>query len=759
MKFTKRILMVLAVVAMLVSCFAFASSAEFTKDNIEDILEYYQEPVYISDNFNGLVADSPYSYFVSGDGYRVEFTTGGATVGVAGTDAFLQYISANDGNNSFPFGYTVVSDGKETRMVITATVKAEKPEGTLAAPAFGIALYAFDAEGAPVGDNGYVLPLNLDFESGKMSYAKVSSSDSAVFSNIPISNFELECGKAYSISFVLNCKKGTYSFSVASEDKSYTSPALSLGDAEYFNEISMRFVDLPENEGAKMYMDNVEIYGGTYLRGGKSLATATGEALVNLSALASGELDIDTQIRIANVFKVITSSTAYSPAAIEGKTVEEITALYEAAKQYILKTNENAFLYHVSEIDVTRSYSRRLARIALIEECMENLTVEQLNKYSAEVLTYQNELRLLDELRLDSQEYISAIDRYDPENRTYSYIVSQYDFISQLKGRNASYPGVYERLDKFAELEAKRNEIVYNVTTFQSSVAIMKNAESVFIDRYNAYLVAKTVYNGGTIHGDVDVITVSGLTEDISSYVSIESVLNNIVLECESFIKAVNSAKISTYYATIKAELAVAELYLDQNLDEYVVEMQYPGVPEAIASIASVKEELAAMEKAAADYIAAVNAIAGKSSFTEKKAAVAAAYALKAAGDVIGIPGVHEANLTLATADSTLSALEGNSKTLVDSVKALADKTLTLAERREYIAIANNAKDKAEPTYEGVEEAKTLLADYVNAYNEEVRLINSSFGAIVENSVEYASANVNQVKFYKIVEIIKALIN
>lgn len=758
MKFSKRILVVLAVVAMIVSCFAITSSADFTADNIEDVLEYYQEPTYVSESFGGLTAGAGYSYSVNVGGDEVKITTDGAHGAVEAENAYLEYVGVKDGNNVYPFGYSVTMANNKPNLVVSMKIKADKTE-TSVAPVFSINVYAFDGQGAPVGENGLVVPVTVDFNTGKVSYAKVSATDSGVFNTVPLSDFKVECGKWYTVNLVVNSSKGVYSFSVIpGEGAAYNSPSISLGDAESVNELSARFVNLPENEGSKMAFDDVAIYGGTYLRGNKTLATATGEALVNLSALAATDIDIETKIRIANVYEVITTSSAYTPAEITGKTVEEISALYEAAKAYISKVNEEAFVHSVSLINETRSYSRRLAQLKNIEYYMSRLTVAQQELLADEVIKYQAEVRKLDELRRDSLEYITAIDNYDSENRTYSYILTNYDYISELRGRNGSYPGVYERLEKFTELETKRNEIVYNVTTFQSAVAAMKSPESDFITRYNSYLEAKKVFNGGAIHGDVDVATVMGLTSDIASYTTIEVELTAVIAECETFITAVKSAQLSTYYATIKKELAIAELYVDADKTAYTVEADYPGVKEASDAIASIKERISAMETAASAYISAVNEISTKTTFDEKKTAVANAYKLKESGDVIGIDGVNEANVALANIDAALDVLEGNSKTLLNSVAALEDTTLTLAERREQIIIANNAKDSAEPTYVGVTEAKAALEGYVAAYNEQVSAINAAFGNVIKSSNEYASANVNQVKFYKIVEIIKLLL-
>ena len=61
MNMFKRAFIGVLVLALLVSCVAFAAFAtgkEYTADNYADILEYYEEPVIIDLNFDNMTADS-----------------------------------------------------------------------------------------------------------------------------------------------------------------------------------------------------------------------------------------------------------------------------------------------------------------------------------------------------------------------------------------------------------------------------------------------------------------------------------------------------------------------------------------------------------------------------------------------------------------------------------------------------------------------------------------------------------------------------
>lgn len=760
MKLTKRILVVLAAVAILASCFVFASSAEAATDNIEDILEYYDNPQYVLENFDALTVGDAYSYVKRDDefGVKTEFVSSGALIAAdpsAADNLVLSYTETEASNEDKPFGYVIVPDEPSTKFVAIVRIRADKPENA-AAMSFGFNVYATAANGAPVGENRLVSPLTLNFETGVVTYARASAVDASVFNYLPVNGVTVEAGKWYTVSFIMNCERATYSFSIQEDgEKAYNSVEVSLGDAALVEEFNAYFVSGPRSVGASSYIDDVNLFSGSFIRGSESRNEATTKALVELKALLETELDLETEVRIAEVFARL-AETDFEPVAIEGVELEEAQELFSSAKDSVPATYEKAFVSEVTNIDASRSFSRRQKQITLVEKYMASLSEDQLSLNYDAVKAYKAEKRALDEIERDSLAYIAAIEEYDETSRVYSYILDSYDTLSSYSSRNGSYPGVYECASTFSELEKKATEIRANVSAFRGGVAAMR-ANLDFASVYAGYVEATAVYKDGVIHSDVDSNTVPGLVGDIAFYLEEQVRLTKIIEECEGFISAVNRASSAMYYATMKTELAVAELYLDDNIDEYVVEDEYPGIEEAKTNLIAVRSKVATLEAAAAAYVEAVAEISKQATFTEKRMAVEYAYALKESGNVIGIAGVAEANIALANADNLLEVLEGSSKTLIETVEKLGGTSLTLSERRELIMTAKNAYANAEPTYQGVSEAGNALSSYMQEYAAEVAAINASFSELVCNANTIAGAGINQSRFDGVIGVIRAI--
>ena len=60
MRFAKKIAVLILMAALLISSSAFFVSADFTEDNIEDVLEYYLTSVFVREDLNGLDAEGVY---------------------------------------------------------------------------------------------------------------------------------------------------------------------------------------------------------------------------------------------------------------------------------------------------------------------------------------------------------------------------------------------------------------------------------------------------------------------------------------------------------------------------------------------------------------------------------------------------------------------------------------------------------------------------------------------------------------------------
>ena len=379
------------------------------------------------------------------------------------------------------------------------------------------------------------------------------------------------------------------------------------------------------------------------------------------------------------------------------------------------------------------------------------------------IAAYNAEIKSLDEVKKDSEGFIEYMKSYNPDSRDYTYILDAYAQISQFELRDNSYnyanndpDCVYYYIPLLGALEEKIEEMNSIIGKFKESVLIMQDTSRDFDTRFNVgYLSAKEVYNGGKIYDGVDVNTVPELSSFIESYLIIEESFSTTINASENFVATVDSAMFNTLYETKKAALAVAKELLANDVN---INVAYPGVADAIAKITTVENDIKALEEAASAYISAVAEIATKTTFKDKSAAIEKAQKLQAAGNVVGISGVSEANGALANYSAEIQILEGNSKTFVESVSRLDEEELTLAERRELIIIADSVKIGAEPTYDGVAEALESLAAHKEAYKTEVELINSAFASEVANVTTVAGASANQSRYYSVMELIKLLV-
>ncbi len=374
MKLTKRILVVLAAVALIVSSFAFVSSAEFTEDNIEDILEFYSNPRYFSEDFEGLETGSIYTHNVTGAGFASsKLMTDSAKVVVDPDNEdnkVLSFANVVDGVNYL--GYSLVFDNSETdnempeELVFTVRVRSEKG-GANSASVFSVNLYACDASGAPVGDGGLISPLKLDFETGIVSFAKVNAGDSSKFDQAPILGVSVSTDVWYTVTMIFNTNTGTYTVSLAEDgNAAYETGAISFGDTDKISEINASYSSLPKNASSINYIDELDVYSGTFLRGGIDRDEATAQALYDISEfMKNNEISLKTALKIAKVYEVIEASD-YEPSYTQDFTEATVKKLYADAVAFIPEAYTRAFCEQTDAINTGRSYSRRQKQLELI---------------------------------------------------------------------------------------------------------------------------------------------------------------------------------------------------------------------------------------------------------------------------------------------------------------------------------------------------------------------------------------------------------
>ncbi|MBQ7333366.1 MAG: hypothetical protein IJW38_03350, partial [Clostridia bacterium] len=722
-----------------------------------------------------------------------------------------------------------------------------------------------------------VTPLTLDFESGEVYYARVNAADSTMYTSVPVSDIDFAIKEEtwYTVTLFINGTKGSCNFTLESESGNrYESSAISLGEAEYINELNPSFTTLPISSGASCYIDDVEFYPGTFIRGDEDIYEVTVNTLAGIATLLDEELDFDTKLKIVKVYEAIIDSS-FTPSFSNKYDKAYVVALYESAKAYIPATYTEIFCEEAASIDSGKSYARRQDKLVELEAYfpvingesfyldninaqiteLENkvfadfdsaisenqrresgLTAEEIKaldeelealkasradaekafdvykialtkkensdtrvdalsdtlsdliadfesstellydaidviteneellaKLIAAIDAYNAEIKNLEEVKKDSEAFISYMKTYNPDSRDYTYILDSYAQLKECKLRDNSYnysynsPScVYYYIPTYEALEKRVSEMNSVINKFKESVLIMQEPDADFNRIFNVgYVSAKSVYNDGKIYEGVDVETVPGLIADIAKYLEIEAGFSVTIDACENFITSVNVAEFNTLYENKKTALIAAKQLMetDTNIND-----AYPGVLDAKAKIATIEEEIKVIEDAAAAYIAAVAEIGTKTNFYTKKAAIDKALALQAAGNVLGIAGVAEANNAILNYSAEIQILEGNSKTFIESVSKLENTSLTLAERRELIIVAESAKVGVEPTYDGVSAASAALVEYKEAYKASVEAINSAFSCEIANVSTVAGASANQNRYYSVIELVKLIV-
>ena len=308
MKLTKRILVVAVMIAVLISAFAFTTSAEFTEDNIDDVLEY-EYPKYIEEDFNSEKLGG-YCYPLH---HSVTVTAKTSRSVISGdvkdpANKYIAYQLLADNLDNGYFGYNFEVNGGVSEAVFTTKVFVEKSSAAIT-PSYSINISAYDKLGNPVGESSLVTPITVNFQTGEVYCAKVNSADSSLYTSSLVDDmsFSITTETWYTVTLLINAEAGTYKFSIESENGDiYESSDISIGDAKYITELNSSFATLPASAGAICAMDDVKFYQGTMIRGDENIGEMIDWALVGIAGLIEeGNLTVEQKIRIIEVYDAI----------------------------------------------------------------------------------------------------------------------------------------------------------------------------------------------------------------------------------------------------------------------------------------------------------------------------------------------------------------------------------------------------------------------------------------------------------------------
>lgn len=780
MKNTKRVLITLLAVAMLVSGLLLSSYA--TEDAAEDtaqlpdyadILKFY-DPLYSKlyddesfedGEFGGslllLDAAKPYTTVsVAGDENKyLAITLGHILNPDARTNAAYSVSFGDDTLSKVVFRASVsathvASSGKvcstckytTDNLSVSLCPNCKKDLVTVSTQAPSVVLAL--SENTGVGASF----VTLDFASGKAYYtdgASVSYVDGLEIKEGSWYDVEIICD-ATQYKFMISDGEGVYSFTAVN------SPVFSAKCAS----VGARYVD--DARGATVMIDNVFVQAGIDDRNtGVDLYAETNEGFAIIdSLLRDSTVSVEVKNDVVAVFDTLMGT--YADALALDETGEaHIASIRSAMLTFFAEQLKLA----TDAIDVSAAYTTRLALIednaiyaARISELLALVTDDNA---VALLQIYADEKAALAALAAESDRFIAYIEEQMLVDSSV-FSSEDYDVLTDFIGAteaefedsegnvmySATYPPIKDSLATYTVVVSRYNLYLEKSALFCESVALAKLAEQdlllpveerqltdeEFMASLAAYDVASGVnFDNPSFPGMADALA------DFDSFVNIRE----ISVVAERFITNVNTAKQAIYIFMKEEWLDAAEVDIDAADDRYA------GVAEAKALYSELRLEIAGRKAAADAYIAAVKALDGKDG-DELVAAIEAALALKDAGNVQGYEGVAEANIALDNAHKAYQLELAYAEKFITLTAAISDAE-TLEERFAAIAMASEAQGFANDKFEGVSEAKADLIAAISLYNADIAAINASYSSVASNASVLASAATSLTDIIKLV--------
>lgn len=824
MKITKRILAVLILMALLVCCVLLSVSAEGTKktfnadgiSDIEDILEYYSFEYFVADNYEGKGPDSEYYFGDKSEIAPDPIKENNSVLKVTALNNAYKIADTDSPMDSFIVSFDICYD---------AAMQGE----------YRLNVKTLDENG--VESITFTTLFSVNAADGKLQYSVWDADLNNGEGGFVLTDFEGIAPVAdtwYKVVVSFNAPAKSYSFKILYENEEnepaqIASDKIFLGNVCAATELSLKSYTSHRGNEVLMYLDDVEIYLGTYERNPAKKGYVTACTLVDLEALFNSEqADLETQVRIARVFEELCLSGKHElvldyDEAI-GITPDSVSEVQSNIGKYVNLAFAKELIRIADSIDVEGGYKSRIEHFSDVnyyngilpanEElaAAPGIDAELAEKLVSARAAIENERAAWSEIAEHSENFIEAMYSYDDTDKNYDgYLKPFYDKLCGYEKWDITYPAMVAEDESFTmakaaaryeEFIAKYSAIATVADTFISGASEMKNAlpvmtdadtkmkaaleilggidiedenlsesqkalyieqkaiyeeqkaiyEEAFARVANGYFLAKTVYNSGDIHENLEEATYEELFSLLGVYIDNEDFVIQQTANSDKFVQIIKSAEIATYYTSKVERLKEAESYLAD------LRLLYGGVAEALEKYNELKAAIAEQEAAAVKYIESVAVIASAQTHAERKAAVEAATALKAEGDVLGFDGVSNANMLLSEAASRIEFEAANSAALITLVKEIAATREFLA-RRQLLGKAQYAALNSDETIEGVTDAKAALLELIDAYAAEANKMNTAHAASSEMAADLIGSAASDESVYKAASVIKDFVN
>ena len=744
MKHIKKIFLSVLIVAMIVSVLAVVASAqalEVAADNFDDVLEYYTN-TQVSESFEDIAAGTNYAgvapdtlefdaanseasaEIIEVDGEKVLKLTGASTSPTTGDFYFVSNVAEGAEGFGVDFSYKPNENNiKNSRGTTT----------------YGIfTVYAVPADG---GDPIALVEINPANKGEKVTVLNKADDGAGGFVNAAtvLEGVTVTNNVRYEVSYYYNVADNQYTLTI-------TAIGATLGDMGSTYTYTGSYAEALNVQSVKSgfaasgwyktsninYIYSYRAYTGSFaqLAVCEKVNAKVGEYILDIGAVfADTNTTAEQKSAIVETVAELVGSYGFTSDNAEVNSAVD-TILLDAQKVW-----GASFVAAMPNLDATAAYADRVAFVDSISKyynvIVDKTAIDGIDStaLAAAKEAYAAEVATLEQIDADSNALVALVDGVVLKNLDYTALKDYDALIRALDHADPTYSeNTLLAIVMAIDILNRYEEVCALNADFIEGVATMQKTDINFETKYSAYATARDSYE------DLDA-GYPGIADAIAAYDAYDkSGIVALATQFDALIAEIAKADYATTFTAIQTFIDNATLLFD-NAELEAVDFSYPEMDEYRALYEELKEAQETQKAAADAYIAAVNAIKNLTKFSDIKAAVEAAQALKATGNISGIEGIDEANVYLSAKYTEIVCYEGYSKLYIDTVNAIKD-AKSLEERRSLLIEAADYADGVYADYNGVGAAKTEYAAQFAAYNDAVKAANSAFSAVVTTAVD-----------------------
>ncbi len=736
MKMTKRIFIALLIVSVMVSAFAFTSAASSSSAiDYSYLLEYYEEPTLFYYDFTGEDVDYSSSLLVNRASTLTcspvadETAPGGKYLSLEIAAATTKFNAYSD--NHVYFNWT--SENGIDDFMINMTVSGAKGSGKEEnLPKIIVAVadqeYTDPASGSAIGTT----IVAIDYRNGYFSYLKKNvSPEGVVTATETNTTFAITEGTWYDIEIVYNHEQRAATVKITDVNNARNTYTVKDAYVPYETVKNVRIgahgTDNGVARGSVMKFADVYALGGQYKRNPADRQADIESTLLEMhSVLNSDEIGLEDKIATCGVANKLVEY---------GFTTEneEVQRVLDALSVGVIGLYNDKIETCVSTYESLPTFAEKKLLVDDAMACVQRLEEMDLSGIDASLAESVNAniaaLKVVDEaikaIEADSVAFIEAVSRAMNVDLTDYVAINASLEVLDVYNPDSTYEGIEDAYAFYIKLTSTAEIIKSSADAFINAVNIANDADLDINTRADAYRLIEDIY--------YDNETYPGVTEALATYeTSVVPYLSVEIERGDSFIKYVNKADYALYVSAKQENLDIAATYMD------ICHPEYEGVAEAKLLYAEVQTQVNNQISSANAYINAVNALESLSG-DALVAAIEEAKLLQEAGNVLGVPGVTDANIKLTQIVATVELRSGYCEYFIRIVNSLD----TAANAEELYGILKEAKDAegdVDKSYAGVSEASAKLEKAIADYNKLVNEANAEFAKASE-----AAANTSGV--------------